>query len=159
MAKKVCLYGILSAICIVLGYVEHFLTPVFIAPGIKLGFSNAVVLLLVLKRDIKGAFLVNIARILLSALLFSSPSVLLYSLPAGVFSVSGMAVISNFKVFGTVGFSIIGALLHNITQLFCALYLLGSGVLYYAPALLISALVSGVVIGMLGNLIFKKISI
>ncbi len=159
MAKKVCLYGILSAICIVLGYVEHFFTLDFIAPGIKLGLSNTVVLLLILKRDTKGAFLVNIARILLSALLFSSPSVLIYSLPAGIFSVSGMAVISKFKVFGTVGFSIIGALLHNITQLFCAFYLLGSGVLYYAPVLLISALASGIITGMIGNLILKKISI
>lgn len=83
MAKRVCLYGILTGVCIVLGYLEHFISFDFIAPGIKLGLANSVVLLLITKKDIKGAFLTNTVRILMSAVLFSSPFLLLAALISG----------------------------------------------------------------------------
>lgn len=160
MAKKVSLYGILSALCIVIGYIEHFISFDFLAPGIKIGLANAVALLLLAFGDVKGAFLVNIVRILLSALLFSTPQTLIYSLSAGFTSLVVMSVISKtFKAshFSLIGFSIIGALVHNMTQLICALLMLGRGVLYYSPFLIISALLSGIITGSISNIIFKRI--
>ena len=60
MAKKVAFYGVTAAVCLVFSYVETLLPLGFIAPGIKIGLANGVALLLILKKDIKGAFLVNI---------------------------------------------------------------------------------------------------
>ena len=80
MAKRVSTYGILVALCMVFGWVENLISLSFIAPGIKIGLANSVCLLLVLNKDIKGAFFTNIARILLSALLFSTPFSLVFSL-------------------------------------------------------------------------------
>ena len=37
MAKKITLYAMLAAICLVCGYIESLLSLSFIAPGIKLG--------------------------------------------------------------------------------------------------------------------------
>lgn len=159
MAKKVSFYGILAALCLVLGFIEHLLPLDFIAPGIKLGLANAAVLLLVLKGDIKGAFLVNIVRILLSALLFSSPATLIYSLTAGVISLTVMALLSKLGQIGVIGFSVAGAVVHNLTQLSVAFFMIGAGVLYYLPFLLISAVICGVITAIIANIIFKKTNI
>ena len=157
MAKRVCFYGIFTSLCIVLGYLEHLVSLDFIAPGIKLGLANSVVLLLVARGDIKGAFLVNIARIILSALLFSAPSTLIYSLSAGVVATLVMALASKRGKLSIIGFSVAGATVHNITQFICAFLLLGAGVIYYLPLLLVSAVISGVIIGLLAKTVFEKI--
>ncbi len=157
MSKKVALYGVLSAVCLVFSYVETLLPLTFIAPGVKIGLANGIALLLILKNDIKGAFLVNIIRILLSNLLFVHPFALVYSLSAGLISTLVMWLISKTKIFGAVGFSILGALTHNLVQMAVALILLGTGVLYYSPFLIFSAIISGSLIGFLAKILDKKI--
>lgn len=157
MAKKISFYGIFTALCMVLGYLEHLVPLSFIAPGIKLGLSNSVVLLLLMKHDVKGAFLINIARILLSVLLFAAPSTLIFSLTAGIISTTVMALLSKLKSISVVGFSVIGAVVHNLTQLACAVIILGIGVLYYLPFLLISALISGALVGITAKALTEKI--
>lgn len=157
MSKKISLYGLFTALCLVFGFLESTISLSFIAPGIKLGLANGIALLLVAEGDIKGAFAVNTARILLSALLFSSPSSLIFSLPAGVLSILVMALLARSGRFGTVGFSIAGAVTHNLTQLAAAVLLFGGAVSVYLPVLLVSAAVSGTAIGWLGELILKKV--
>ena len=157
MSKKVALYGILASICLVFSYLETLLPLTFIAPGVKIGLANGVALLLILKNDIKGAFWVNIIRILLLNLLFVHPFALIYSLSAGVISTLVMWLVSKTKIFGAVGFSILGALTHNLVQTVVALILLGTGVLYYSPFLIFSAIISGGFIGFLANILDKKI--
>lgn len=156
MAKKVALYGILTALAMIFGYIESFVSLSFIAPGIKLGLANSIALLLLCFKDFKGAVLVNITRILLSALLFSSPISLVFSLTAGVISVMIMGILSGVKGVSPVGFSIAGAAVHNVTQLTVAALQFGRAVWYYLPFLLISALISGGLIGILSSIIFKK---
>lgn len=157
MAKRLCVYGIFSALCIALGFAERLISFDFIAPGIKLGLANAVVLLLIRFGDVKGAFAVNAVRILLSGLLFSAPSVLIYSLSGGLVSTAVMTLVSKCKRLGVVGFSILGAVTHNITQLLCAWILLGRGVLYYSPFLLLAALLSGSLTGVLAGIVSKRL--
>ncbi len=157
MAKKLCIYGILSAVCMVLGYIEHIVTFDFIAPGVKLGLANSVVLLLVAFGDVKGAFSVNFVRIIMSALLFSSPFTLFYSLPAGMISVGVMGLAKRVKSLSIIGFSIAGATVHNLTQLVVSMAFLGRGVLYYSPILLFSAVLSGILTGVAAKLAFKVI--
>ncbi len=157
MAKKVSLYGILAAVCLCLSYVESLVPLSFIAVGVKLGLANSVALLLILKNDVKGAFAVNIIRILLSVLLFSSPLSLLFSLTAGIMSTTVMYLFSKLKAFGIIGFSIMGALTHNLVQTAVALIIFGKGVLFYLPILILSAVISGSLIGFLVKILNKKI--
>lgn len=157
MSKKVALYGILASLCLIFSYLETLLPLTFIAPGVKIGLANAIALLLILKKDVKGAFLVNIIRILLSNLLFVHPFALIYSLSAGIISTLVMWLVSKAKIFSAVGFSILGALTHNLVQTVVALLLLGTGVLYYSPFLILSAIVSGLGIGFLAKILDKKI--
>ena len=157
MSKKVALYGILASICLVFSYLETLLPLTFIAPGVKIGLANGVALILILKNDVKGAVLVNIIRILLLNLLFVSPFALLFSLSAGVISTLVMWSVSKTKIFGAVGFSVLGALTHNLTQSAVALMVLGAGTLFYLPILIFSAIISGTFIGFLAKILDKKI--
>lgn len=157
MAKKIALYGILTSLALIFGYIESLFSLSFIAPGIKLGLANSVALILLCFKDFKGAVLVNITRILLSALLFSSPFSLVFSLTAGILSVVIMRLLSGIKGVSVIGFSISGAAVHNLVQLTVASLLFGRAVWYYLPFLLISALLSGGIIGILSSIIFKKI--
>lgn len=156
MAKKVCFYGLLAALCIVLGYVEHIISLDFIAPGIKIGLANSVGVILVSKGKIKGAYAVNIVRILLSALLFSNPSSLVYSLSGGLVSLTAMIFLAKFSFLGIIGFSVLGAVFHNMTQIICAAFLLGHGVWYYLPFLLLAAAISGVLTGIIAKILFNN---
>ena len=157
MAKKIALYGILTSLALIFGYIESLFPLSFIAPGVKLGLANSVALILLCYGDFRGAILVNITRILLSALLFSSPFSLVFSLTAGILSVVIMRLLSGIKGVSVVGFSISGAAVHNLVQLTVASLLFGRAVWYYLPFLLISALLSGGIIGILSSIIFKKI--
>ena len=157
MAKKVALYGNLTGLALIIGYIESLFSLSFIAPGIKLGLANSVALLLLCFKDFKGALLVNITRILLSALLFSTPFSLVFSLTAGIISVVIMKLLSGIKSVSVVGFSIAGAVVHNLVQLTVASIIFGRAVWYYLPFLLVSALISGGIIGALSLIIFKRI--
>ena len=48
-SKRIALYGMLTAAALVFGYVEYLVPLNFIAPGVKLGIANGIILLLILK--------------------------------------------------------------------------------------------------------------
>ncbi|MBP3706539.1 MAG: Gx transporter family protein [Clostridia bacterium] len=154
--KRLSLWGMLCCLCLIFSFLEAQIPLDFIAPGIKLGLSNSVALILVMTGDIKGAFAVNIARIFLSALLFSSPFSLVFSLSGGMCSLVVSAVCSRSRHLSGVGISMLSAFAHNIAQTAAAFLVLGISVLYYLPLLLLSAAISGGVIGIICNIIFEK---
>ncbi len=157
MAKKITVYALMAACAMIFGYIESFFSLSFIAPGIKLGLANSVVLLLLCRSDLKGALAVNTVRILLSALLFSTPFTLLFSFTAGICSTLVMRLFSGLKSVSPIGFSIAGAAVHNLVQLSVAAMLFGRAVWYYLPFLSLSALISGGAVGAAALLIFKKL--
>ena len=158
VAKKVSLYGLLTAAALLFGYVEYLVPLNFIAPGIKLGISNAVVLLLIINKKYKAAILINIVRILLSALLFASLFSILFSLTAGLVSSLVMIGVNRIKGFGIVGISALGGVTHNLVQLFVAYFVVGAGVFFYLPFLLLAGILAGIAVGFLVWIIINKTS-
>lgn len=155
--RRICLYAILSAVCLVLGYVESLVPLTFIAPGVKIGLANTVCLILAAKMDIKGAFLVNATRILLSSMLFGSIISLSFSLIAGVVSLGSVCILRRLKFFSIIGVSTIAAVVHNLVQMAVAVCIMGVGSLYYLPVLIISGVFSGLVVGIISRIILKKV--
>ena len=151
-ARRVALYGMLTALAFILSYVES-LVPVTVGiPGVKLGLANLVVVIALYTLDLKGAFVISVVRIVLSGLTFGGLFSMLYSLAGGLFSFAVMAILSRKKLFGTVGVSVCGGVAHNIGQLLVAMAVLETeSVWYYFPVLLISGSVAGVLIGLLGG--------
>lgn len=154
---RLCRYGIFAALCIIFGCIESFVPLGFIAPGIKLGLSNAIALILVSFDDTKGAYLVNTTRILLSALLFGSPFSLLFSLVGGLLSLTVTALLHKTGKFATISISIAGGAAHNLFQLITALFVTGVGAVYYLPLLIICGAVSGALVGIVCTLIIKRL--
>ena len=132
--KRLTLYALLVAAAMVFSYIESLVPLSFIAPGVKIGLANAVSLLLAAKGRYKGAFAVNGIIALIVTVLLHKP-----------------------KLFGIVGIRIAGAVTHNLVQLAAAVLLLGGGVLYYAPVLVVSGIVCGLALGALDFVIIKKI--
>ena len=158
IAKKVSLYGFLTAAALLFGYVEYLVPLNFIAPGIKLGISNAVVLLLIVNKKYKSGLIINIARILLSGFLFATPFGLLFSFSAGVISTLIMILLNNFKRIGFVGISAISGAVHNSIQVIIAILTVGKGVVFYLPFLILAGTLAGIAVGFLVWIILNKIN-
>lgn len=155
--RRICLYGLLSAVCMAAGYLESLIPFEFIAPGVKIGLANSVCLMLAIKGDTKGAFAVNTVRILLSSLLFGTALSLVFSLCAGFASLLCICLLRHIKSMSEIGISIVSAAVHNLTQAAVAAAVTGAGVLYYIPVLLICGAASGALTGMLCRIILKNI--
>ena len=151
-ARRVALYGMLTALAFILSYVESLVPVTLGIPGVKLGLANLVVVIALYTLDLKGAFVISVVRIVLSGLTFGGLFSMLYSLAGGLLSFAVMAILSRKKLFGTVGVSVCGGVAHNIGQLLVAMAVLETeSVWYYFPVLLISGSVAGVLIGLLGG--------
>lgn len=157
--RRITLYALFVAVCIIIGYLESILSTIVIAvaPGVKIGLSNAVALTLVCKGDIKGAWAVNITRICLSALLFGSVVSFLFSLAGGAASTAAACLLSRLKSVSPVGISMASGVVHNAFQLLAATAFVGGGVVYYLPLLIAFGAVCGALCGILTNLVIKKI--
>ncbi len=158
VAKKVSLYGFLTGAALLFGYVEYLVPLNFIAPGVKLGISNIIVLIFIIINKYKEAVFINIARILLSALLFATPFSLVFSLSAGIVSTIVMIILSRFKQFGVIGISAMGGTIHNGVQLCVAYFTVGEGVMFYLPFLIFAGIVAGIAVGFLAWILLKKVN-
>ena len=155
--KKLTLISMLLGLALIIFTVEAQIPPIAPIPGIKLGLANSLCLILINRGDIKGAFCVNTVRILLSAVLFSTPFTLLFSLTAGLVSTLAAAGGSKLAGVSSVGTGIAGAAVHNTVQLCVASVIFGRAVWYYLPVLLASAVVTGGAVGAISECILKKI--
>lgn len=147
--KRVVLCGILMAVALTIFVLEAQLPPITPIPGIKLGLANIVTLFALAFLSPKEAFLILFGRVVLGAIFAGAPSTLLYSLPGGIFCL--LVEMMLIKCFGTKfiwGISVVGAVVHNLTQLAVAsMVTKTSEIFWYAPPLLLSGAVTGLLTG------------
>ncbi len=163
-SKKVAYYGVFASLAILMGYVESVIPIPLPVPGIKLGLSNVIVLLAMYSIDNKAGFGVSIVRVFVSAMLFKGFLSFWYSLVGAVLSFIVMYFAKKTDKLSCGGVSILGGIFHNIGQLFVAYIILGrSVVLYLAPVLIVSGVVTGfgigVIVGYCKNYIDKSIKL
>lgn len=149
--RRIAFIGLFSAAALALSYLESLIPFDFAVPGIRLGLANLAVLTVLWTVDIPAGLWVNLIRILLAGMLFSSPAVLLYSLAGGLTSYGVMALCKKSSKFSILGTSIAGGVSHNLGQLAVAGAVLRSAALIgYLPFLLIAGLLTGALIGAVG---------
>ena len=158
--EKIALLGMCVALAMLLSYVELLLPPLYPAiPGIKLGLPNVVILFLLYRYGFGSATAVSLCRIGLISLLFGNVTVLMYSLAGGILSLFGMALLKKTDLFSTVGVSVAGGVLHNVGQILCAVWLLGTAEIgYYLAVLAVTGTLSGILVGLCGGFALKRIS-
>ena len=136
------------AVGMIFSYVETLLPLNLIFPGFKLGLANAVALLLLRRFGFREALLVNIARILLSSLLFGNAMSLAFSLAGGITALILEWIMLKFSVFGILGVSSAGGAIHNLAQTVAAALILSTaGIMKLSPILLLLGGFTGILCG------------
>lgn len=143
-AKKVAWTGMMLALCLVLSYLESMLSPLLgLAPGIKLGLANIVVMYAILCLDTKQAFVLVLLKSFFGLITRGAVAGMV-SLGGGLVSLLVMVLLLKASKPTHFILSASGAIAHNIGQLMVASVVLGSGLaMGYAPVLMVAGLIVG----------------
>lgn len=156
--RNVATYGMLIALAFILSYIESIIPIPVPIPGIKIGLANLVVITALFTMGTKQAFVLSMIRIVLVGFTFGNLSTMMFSFAGGMLSWLLMVAAKRWKRFSMTGVSILGGIGHNIGQILVAMWVINSSVLlYYLPFLIISGLITGAVIGIVGALITANI--
>ena len=151
MTKRITYLSLLIAIAIILGYLETFIPINFGIPGAKLGLANLIGLIALYRFGFRDALIITLLRVFIIASVFTNYYMFLYSLSGALLS------LKKTKLFSTLIISISGAIFHNLGQILVALIFYGFNIIYYLPYLIILSLITGSVIGILGQIILAKL--
>ncbi len=158
MSKKVARYALLVALAMALSWLEAIVPASTIAPGMKLGLTNLVVIFALYRMSARDAAAISLVRVVLVSLTFGNAYSFAYSLAGALLSFLVMALLKRTDRFSMVGVSIAGGVCHNIGQILVAMAVLGTARLaWYLPALLVSGTAAGVAIGAAGAVIAKRV--
>ena len=156
--RKLSVSAVLTALALILSFVESQI-PVFLPlPGAKVGLANIVTLFALYRLGIGYAVAVQAVRVSLSSILFGSFASFVYALSGAALSLCLMILVRLLPRISKITVSIVGGVSHNIAQIAAASLMLGTNaVAYYLPFLLITGTVAGTVIGVAGALLINKI--
>ena len=143
--KKITLTALLSAVALVLSFIEGSFVFVPHCPGVKVGLSNIVIMFALFCINKKTAISICILKALF-ALLTRGATAGLLSLSGGIVSITIIIVVSAlFNNVSTAVLSVLAALSHNLAQ-FAVISLIyaPTSMLPYLPLLIVSGIVFGV---------------
>lgn len=150
--NKMIILALFICVALLLSYVESLIPFFGGVPGMKLGLPNLVVVFVLWKYGCKEAIMVNLVRILMSGLLFGNLFSILFSISGAVISFMFMCL-SKKCGFSIYGVSMVGAVFHNVGQILVAMLIVQTvSVGIYVPILMIAALITGYIIGMIAKL-------
>lgn len=156
--RKTAYMGLFLALALICSYVEALIPFHFGIPGVKLGLTNIVVIFVLYCIGPWEALGISVFRIVISGFLFGNVFSILYSLAGGLFSYVVMLALKKWGKINCFCVSIAGGLAHNIGQLFMAAFLVSNlSVFYYAPVLLLSGAVMGLLIGIIAQEIVLRV--
>ncbi len=161
--KSVAYTGSLASLAIVLSYLEAIsridrLLPVY---GIKLGLSNAAVMIAALTVSLWSGAAVALVKVLVTSLLFGTPTAFAFSLSGALLSYLFIAfAVKHPKAgFSPFGISIGASALHISGQLLAASIILNNtDLLFMLPTYLLLSVLSGAIIGILTQLVLTGIN-
>ena len=158
MRNKTARYALLTALAMVLSWLESLLVFPGLLPGMKVGLTNIVVLFALCRMGLRDAVRISLARVLLASMTFGNAYSFAYSLAGAALSLAVMAGLKKWDKFSLLGVSAAGGVCHNLGQLAVAAAVLETARLgWYLPALLASGTAAGVVIGIAGGLAVERV--
>lgn len=152
---KLTILSLLCALSVVLSVADSMIPAMpFMPPGAKLGLSNVVTMYASGAFGLIPALIISVIKSLFAGLTRGFMAFLM-SFFAGAAStvVSGLLLISSKKVFSLVGIGIVGAIVHNLTQLIVVISITKTfSLIYYLPILIIFAVITGSLTGVVLNI-------
>lgn len=159
-AKKIALLAMCIALAMILSFVESQIPTFVPIPGVKVGLANIVVIFALYRLGAKEAVIISIIRVFLVSLLFGNIMSLWYSLAGAALSLIGMLLLKKVKALSYISVSVAGGVLHNMGQIAMACILLETNIItYYAPFLIVSGTVAGIVTGLAASVMIKRVDI
>ncbi len=158
--KRYAVIIILVTNAILISLLESFIPIPIPVPGIKLGLANIITLIAIVFLRPRDVLLVVTIRCLVAALLTRGIMMLAFSLTGGILSALVMILLYKklSRYFSIKGISVVGAIVHNTTQITVASFLLAETVIMlYLPILLISAVITGFITGTIGQIAISEI--
>ena len=156
-AGRITTLAVCVAVSLMLSFIESQIPPILPIPGIKLGLANIAVIFVLYRLGARDAICVSLLRVCLSSLLFGSVTSFIYGMSGAVLSLLVMLLLRKTPL-GTVGVSSLGGVSHNIAQIAMASLIMQTNVVvYYLPYLVLSGTIAGVVIGIAGAVLVKKV--
>ena len=151
--RFIALVAILGAQALVLSYLENLIPAIpGLPPGAKPGFSNIVTMFAASSIGFSGAISVTVIKSVFAGITRGATAFFM-SACGGILSTIVMVLLLKIKnnPFGIIGISILSAIAHNAGQLAVACIMSGTPALLwgYGPLLLIFAVVTGSVTGIL----------
>jgi len=157
--RRLVLISMLAACGLVFFVFESFLP---LLPWFRPGLGNVATILALMIFGFGDAVKVTILRIVLGALVLGQlfTPILVFALSGGLASVLIMAFVMRYsgKIFGPVGISVLGALAHNMVQLFVAylIYVKSVGIFIFIPVFMGAGVVTGALTGLVAAIVFEK---
>ena len=156
--RKIAEGALFAALALIFSYIELLIPIPLPVPGLKIGFANIVIIVVLYRLGAAPALWINLIRIFTAGLLFTGLFGAMYSLGGGLLSLAIMAVAKKTGWFSIVGVSMAGGVFHNIGQLTVAALVLGDlKVFAYMPVLTFAGIGSGIIIGFISFLILSKL--
>ncbi len=149
--RKLIYTALLVSMALAVSLIENMIPVPFIAPGAKLGLSNIVILVSLLVFGFKTAATVALLKSFLLMLVAGFGPSFLYSFAGAILSTLVMGFAYRFcsNIFSTIGISILGAVAHNLAQVFVASLILGNFMIFtYFPLLTIVGTITGYFVGL-----------
>lgn len=156
---KLTVMALFVAIGLVLQYAEGLLI-VTTVPGGKLGLCNIVSIINIFMFGGTNALGIAFVRSLLGGLISGGAISTVYSVAGAVFSTIAMSAVKKYMYpkFSMVGISVVGATVHNLTQITVAVLFYKSIYLFsYVPLLMVFATASGCITGIAAQIISKRV--
>lgn len=157
-AKRVALAGIFLALALIVSLIESLIPPIIPAlPYAKIGLGNVVLLACFIMLGTLDGYVVLILRCLLNAVFQGNVASLAWSLPAGLVAYTCMVLIFKCRIFSVCGVSVVGGIMHNLTQIVVASFIVGKSVFVYLPYMALAGALSGIVTGLVCYFITKAL--
>lgn len=152
---KIALFALIAGM---ISFLENFFTPLIPIPGMKLGFSNIVLLVGLIYFSKKEVFFIVLMKSILQALMGGSFTSIMYSLPSGIFALIGMILAMKLMPrVSYIGVSVVGAFFFNFSQVIVSYLVLNSFIYFhYLPWIEIVGTFTGTLNGFIVNELVKK---
>ena len=136
--KRLATDAMFLTLALVISYIEVLIPVPVGIPGVKLGLANGVIMVLLFFTTWTRTLEISVIRVVLAGFLFG--------------------LLKKIEGFSPIGISVGGGVAHNIGQLSVAVFLMeNTKIYYYAPVLLITGTIAGIIIGVLSGVLVKKI--
>ncbi len=147
-----------TALSMILSYLDSLIPLIPRIPGIKLGLANLVTVFALFSFGVPEAFIITIARVLLTGFTFTGMPAMLYSLSGAVLSLAAMCALKKTGRFSVIGISMAGGVFHNLGQLLVSCLLVSDMRLFaYYPILAVAGTITGILIGVISDQLIRRL--